>query len=70
MNKNLGNADRVIRLAVAAVVFVLFFTNIISGVVGYVLLAAAVIFALTSFMSFCPIYAALGINSLFKKKTS
>ncbi len=67
MNKNLGNADRVVRLVVAAIVFALFFTNIISGVVGYVLLTAATIFALTSFMSFCPIYAALRINSLFKK---
>lgn len=67
MRKNLGNADRATRLVVAAVIFILFFANVISGVLGIVLLAAGVIFALTSFMSFCPIYAALKLNTLFKK---
>ena len=67
MKKNLGSTDKIIRLVIAAVIFILVFANVLSGVVAYVLMAAAVIFALTSFVSFCPIYAALGINSLFKK---
>ena len=54
MKKNMGNIDRGIRIVVAAIVAVLFFTNIISGTLGIVLLVLAAVFVLTSFVSFCP----------------
>jgi hypothetical protein len=60
MKKNLGNIDRVLRVAFALVVAVLFFTGVISGGTGLVLLVVAGILALTSLVSFCPIYWALG----------
>ena len=67
MKKNMGNADRIIRLLIAAVVAVLYFNNIISGTVGIVLLVLAGVFVLTSLVGFCPIYALLGINTCPKK---
>jgi hypothetical protein len=63
MKKNMGNVDRVIRLIAAAVIAILYFSNIISGTVGLVLLIFAGVFVLTSFISFCPLYAPLGIST-------
>ncbi len=59
----MGSADRIIRVLIAAVVAVLFFTGIIEGILGIVLLVAAGIFLLTSLISFCPLYAPFGINT-------
>lgn len=59
----MGSADRIIRLIIAAIVGVLFLTGVISGTLGIVLLALAGIFVLTSFISFCPLYAPFGINT-------
>lgn len=56
-------ADRVIRVIIAAVIAILFFTNTISGTLGIILLVLAGIFVLTSFISFCPLYAPFGINT-------
>ncbi|MBP7408761.1 MAG: DUF2892 domain-containing protein [Flavobacteriales bacterium] len=56
MKPNMGSTDRVIRSIVAALVVVLFFTNVISGALGIVLMLLAAVFAITSFMSFCPLY--------------
>ncbi len=59
----MGSADRIIRLIIAAVVGVLYFTGIISGTIGIVLLVLAGVFVLTSLISFCPIYAPFGIKT-------
>ena len=59
----MGMADRVIRVIIAAVIAILFFTNTISGTLGIILLVLAGIFVLTSFISFCPLYAPFGINT-------
>jgi len=56
MRKNMGSADRVIRILVAVAVIALYFGNLISGTIAIVLLVLAGIFILTSFMSFCPLY--------------
>lgn len=63
MKKNMGNADRVIRLVLAGVLALLWFQQIVTGTLGIVALAVAVVFALTSFISFCPLYKLIGINS-------
>lgn len=68
MKKNMGGADRIIRLIVAAVVGVLFWQGIIAGTLGYVLLALTGVFVLTSFVSFCPLYALVGLNTCKVKK--
>jgi len=63
---NMGSMDKRIRLGVAIIIAILYFTNIISGNLAIVLFALAVIFVLTSFMSFCPLYYPFGIST-FKK---
>ena len=68
MKKNMGNIDRGIRIVVAAIVALLFFTNIISGTLGIALLVLAAVFVLTSFVSFCPLYAMLGMNTCPNKQ--
>ncbi len=68
MKKNMGSADRIIRLIFAAVIAVLFFTNVVSGTLGIILLVAAGVFALTSLISFCPLYPLVGINTCPKDK--
>lgn len=68
MKKNMGNADRIIRLLLAVIVAVLYFTNIITGTLGIVLLVLAGVFVLTSFVGFCPLYALVGLNTCPAKK--
>jgi len=68
MKKNMGSTDRIIRVIIALVVIGLYLGNIISGTVAIVLLALSAIFILTSFISFCPLYAPFGISTC--KKTS
>lgn len=68
MRKNMGTADRIIRVVIAAIVGILFFTGIISGTLGIVLLVLAGIFVLTSMISFCPLYAPFGISSCSVKE--
>jgi hypothetical protein len=63
MKKNVGNTDRIIRLMIAALFIVLYFTGTVSGTLGLVLMIAAVIFAATSLISFCPMYALFGMNT-------
>jgi hypothetical protein len=70
MKKNMGSTDRIIRVIIAVIVGVLYFTGIISGTLGIVLLVLAGVFVLTSLISFCPLYAPFGIKtcSLKEKK--
>jgi len=63
MTKNMGSADRIIRVIIAAIVGVLYFTGTISGTLGIILLVLAGVFVLTSVISFCPLYAPFGIKS-------
>ena len=63
MTKNMGMADRGIRIVVALVVAALWFTGRIAGTLGIVLLVLAAVFLLTSFISFCPLYTLLGIST-------
>ncbi len=68
MKKNMGSTDRIIRLFLAAVFVVLYFTNTVTGTFGIVLLALAGIFVLTSMVSFCPLYTMVGLNTCPSKK--
>ena len=63
MKKNMGTIDKVIRILVAVIIAVLYYTNQISGTTAIVLLVLAGIFIVTSFMSFCPLYYPLGIST-------
>jgi hypothetical protein len=63
MKKNMGNADRLIRVILAAIVAALYFTNVINGTLGIVLMVLAAVFVLTSLISFCPLYAPFGLKT-------
>jgi Protein of unknown function (DUF2892) len=69
MKKNMGLIDRLIRLIVAATLAMLYFTNVVTGTAGIILLVIAGVFTLTSFISFCPLYTIIGINTC-KRKTN
>lgn len=68
MEPNMGTADRVIRLLVAALIAALYFGEVIEGTVGIVLLLVAAIFALTGLVSFCPLYAPFRFSTRSGKK--
>ena len=68
MKKNMGGVDRIVRLVIAALVAVLYFAEVITGTLGIVLLVVAVIFFLTSLVSFCPLYAPFGLSTCKTKK--
>ena len=63
MKNNIGIIDRLFRVSVALVVAILYFTNQISGTAAIILGVVAVAFIATSSISFCPIYAMLGLSS-------
>jgi len=67
MKKNMGSADIIIRLVLAAIIALLYFTHTITGTLGIVLLVLAAVFVLTSFLSFCPLYLPFGISTCKKK---
>ena len=67
MKKNVGSIDKVVRILLAALFVVLFFTNVITGTLAIVLLVLAGILVLTSIISFCPIFWSLGLNSRKKE---
>jgi uncharacterized membrane protein len=67
MKKNMGSADRIIRVMLAALVAVLYFMNVISGTTAIILAVLAIVFVATSLMSFCPLYLPFGLSTLRKK---
>ncbi len=63
MKKNMGTIDKVIRIIIALIVVALYYTNVISGTLGIVLLVLAGVFVLTSLVSFCPLYMLIGLKT-------
>jgi len=68
MKKNMGTADRVIRVVIALVFAGLYFSGTVTGTVGVILLVLGAVFVLTSLVSFCPLYAPFGIKTCSVKK--
>ena len=69
MKKNMGSTDRIIRFLLAAVFAYLYFTGIVSGTFGIILVVLGAIFVITSLVSFCPLYALVGLNTCPAKKS-
>jgi hypothetical protein len=63
MKANMGSADKIIRIIIALIFGVLYFTGTVSGTLGYVLLGLGGVFVLTSAIGFCPLYTILGIRT-------
>ncbi len=64
----MGSIDKSIRIILAIVIGVLYFTNLISGTIALVLSILAVVFIATSLISFCPLYVPFQINTYKNKK--
>jgi hypothetical protein len=67
MKKNMGSADKVIRIVVAALFAVLYLTGVIKGTLGIILLLIALVFVITSFFGVCPLYSLFGLNTMKKE---
>lgn len=63
MKKNMGTIDKVIRMFIAAAIAVLALTHVITGIWAIVLLIAAIVFLITAFVGFCPLYRLFGWSS-------
>jgi len=68
MKKNMGSIDKIIRFVLAAVFVILYFTNVVTGTLGIILLVLAGVFVLTSLVSFCPLYAPFGLSTCSTKE--
>lgn len=63
MKKNVGSVDKVLRVLLAIVFGVLYFTHTVTGTLGIVLLALGGVFLLTSMVGVCPLYLPFGIHT-------
>jgi hypothetical protein len=63
MRKNMGGLDKGIRVAIAIILMILYFTDTVTGTMGAVSLIVAAVFLLTSLVSFCPLYTLLGMKT-------
>jgi hypothetical protein len=66
MKKNMGTIDKVIRVLVAVIVLVLYFTHVISGTLAVILLILSAVFVVTSLLGFCPLYLLFGLSTMKK----
>lgn len=69
MKTNMGNIDKAVRIGIALLIAILYFTHVISGTVAIVLMVFAGIFLVTSVVGFCPLYYPFGISTQ-KDKTA
>lgn len=67
MKKNMGGADKLVRLVVALLMILAYFQGIVTGTLGIILLVVAAVFILTSIVSFCPLYTLFGMSTCPKK---
>jgi len=63
----MGTVDKTLRIIGAAILALLVFTKVISGALAIILVIIAVMFVVTSFFSFCPMYPLFGINTRKKE---
>lgn len=63
MRRNMGGLDKGIRVAIAILLTILYLTDTVTSTWGIVFLVIAVVFLLTSLVSFCPLYTLLGIKT-------
>jgi hypothetical protein len=63
MKRNMGNADKGIRVVIALIVALLYYNDTIGGTLAYVLMGISIILLVTSLINFCPLYKILGVNT-------
>jgi hypothetical protein len=68
MKANIGSSDKLVRLALAIVLILLFYKEIVTGTLGVVALILALVLTITSLINFCPLYTLFKINTAKKKE--
>lgn len=63
MNANVGNADKLIRLLIAAVAAIVAFSVGAGSLLGIVLLLVAGVMLVTAAVGFCPLYRLFGMST-------
>jgi len=63
----MGTTDKVIRVLVAVIILVLYFTHVVSGTLAVILLIVAGIFVVTSILGLCPLYLPFGFSTSKKE---
>lgn len=63
MKRNMSNTDRIVRLVISALFAYLYFSGIVAGTLGIVLLVLAGVFTLTAIVAFCPLYAPFKLST-------
>ena len=63
MKKNMGSADKIIRVILAIVFAALYASGTVTVTVGIILVIFGGIFLATSFIGFCPQYKLAGIST-------
>ena len=64
---NMGLADRRIRIVIATLFGLLYFTYIVTGTLAIVALIMAAVLLLTSVIGYCPLYSPFGISTCRNK---
>jgi hypothetical protein len=64
----MGSADKIIRVLLAIIFAILIFTGTVTGALAIILGIFGVVFLVTSFMSFCPLYLPIKFSTLKKSK--
>ncbi len=62
MKKNIGN-NRTLRVILALAIGALYFQGVIDGSAATILGVLAAVFAVTSFVSWCPLYLPFGLST-------
>jgi hypothetical protein len=57
MKRNMSNIDRIARIVLAALFAYLYFSGVVTGALGIVLVVFGAVFLLTAVIAFCPLYA-------------
>lgn len=63
MKKNLGAADKTIRILLALIFIYLYAYEYITGTLGLVLMLVTLFFNISGITGYCPLYGVLGINT-------
>jgi hypothetical protein len=71
MKQNMGNADRLIRIIIAAGLAALYFSGAITNItLATILWIIGIILFVTAVVGFCPLYSLFRMNTLRKVKRS
>lgn len=63
MTSNVGNMDRIIRIALALIIAAFIIMGPLTGTAALVLVVMAAVLLLTGLVRFCPAYRLLGVSS-------